>query len=457
MVGAPDSDELLRLLIDSATEFAIFSTDTGGLVTSWNSGAERVLGYAEDEILGRTADSIFVPEDRRAGAPEEERRQASASGKAEDERWSMRKDGSRFWASGLLMPLAIPALGFVKILRDRTEGHRTEARLRESEERFRLLATSIPQLVFRTRDDGWRTGGSPQWIEFTGLSLQESVGRGWLDATHPDDLELTQAAWSNARRSREYYVEHRVRRSANGEYRWHQTRARPLDGTGGADWIGTMSDIHDLRSLKDHQQVLMGELQHRTRNLLAVVQAIAVQTRRGSDSLDAFGTEFEGRLSALGRVQSLLATDHHEVDLRELVTAELAAHADGALNDKVRIDGPTVALPAPAAQAVGLALHELSTNAVKYGALAQPAGRLEIWWREEIGGGNRRIVLEWAESGVAMPQGTRPARKGYGSHLIERALTYQLGAQTRLEFGSDGVRCTVAVPLKRKIAEAEHG
>jgi two-component sensor histidine kinase len=164
-----------------------------------------------------------------------------------------------------------------------------------------------------------------------------------------------------------------------------------------------------------------------------------------------------GRLRALSRFQSLLATDHQEVDLRELVTAELAAHGDGGLNDKVRIDGPEVALPAPSAQAVGLALHELSTNAVKYGALAQPAGRLQISWREEIGEGNRRIVLEWAESGVAMPEGTRPARKGYGSHLIERALAYQLGAQTRLEFGGDGVRCTVAVPVKRKIVEAAHG
>jgi PAS domain S-box-containing protein len=87
----PNSEELLRLLIESATDFAIFSTDAAGLVTTWNSGAERVLGYAEAEILGRTADCIFVPEDRRAGAAEEERRQASAYGKAEDERWSMRK------------------------------------------------------------------------------------------------------------------------------------------------------------------------------------------------------------------------------------------------------------------------------------------------------------------------------------------------------------------------------
>jgi PAS domain S-box-containing protein len=456
--SVPGSDELLRLIIESATDFAIFSMDPKGLLTSWNSGAERVLGYAEDEILGRTADAIFMPEDRAAGVPEQERLQASANGRAEDERWAMRKDGSRFWVSGLLMPLADPSLGFVKILRDRTDGHRAEARLRESEERFRLLATSIPQLVFRTRNDGWRTWGSPQWIDFTGLSFEESLGLGWLDAVHPDDRDATQTAWDEAQRTGEYYVEHRVRRSANGEYRWHQTRTRPVDGAEDADWVGTMTDIHDLRSLKDRQQMLMSELQHRTRNLLAVVQGIAIQTQRSSDSLEAFGTEFESRLHALSRVQSLLArVDHHDVDLRDLVTAELTAHSDGGAEGKMRVEGPLVTLPATSAQAIGLALHELATNAVKYGALAQPAGRVEVLWREEVDAGKRRVVLEWTESGIAIPEGGRPKRKGYGSTLIERALPYQLGAKTKLEFGAYGVRCTIVVPLNGKAAEARHG
>jgi PAS domain S-box-containing protein len=297
----PGSDELLRLVFESATDFAIFSMDPSGLTTSWNAGAERVLGYAEQEIVGRTADVIFTPEERAAGAADEERRRALADGRAEDERWQVRKDRSRFWASGMMMPLADRSLGFVKVLRDRTEQHRAEARLRENEERFRLLATSIPQLVFRSRPDGARTWGSPQWIEFTGLSLDESVGLGWLDAVHPDDRETTLAGWREAEDTGEYYIEHRVRRGADGEYRWHQTRARPVGGsTDGAslEWVGTMTDVHDLRRLQDRQRVLMAELQHRTRNLLAVTQSIASQTLRTSESLQAFGAEFESRLHA---------------------------------------------------------------------------------------------------------------------------------------------------------------
>lgn len=451
----PSTDELLRLILESAVDYAIFSMDRDGLVTSWNAGAQRVLGYAEDEMLGRSADVIFTAEDRAVGVPERERAQAARTGRADDDRWQLRKDGSRFWASGLAMRLADPELGFVKILRDRTEPHLAQERLREHEERFRILATNIPQLVFRSRPDGMRTWGSPQWIDFTGLSLAESLDLGWLDAVHPDDRAATVDAWDGARAAGEYYVEHRVRRRADGAYRWHQTRARPVQVAARedpVDWVGTMTDVHDLRQLKDRQEVLMAELQHRTRNLLAVVQSVANRTLHTSDSLDDFAVEFEGRLRALSRVQAMLARiDQREVDLRELVVAELGAHGGNA--GRVRIDGPSVALPATAAQALGLALHELATNAVKYGALSQPTGRLVVAWRVEAERSKRRITLEWRETGIVIANGgTR--RRGYGTELIERALPYQLGAETRLEFGGDEVRCAIAVEIRDDHAEA---
>ena len=144
--ASPSKTELFELIIDSSTDFAVFTMDPHGILTSWNIGAERLFGYAEGEIVGGSADLIFTPEDREAGAPEKERVQARAKGRALDERWHQRKDGSRFWASGLLMPLKDVGCGFVKITRDRSEQHRGEERLRENEERFRLLATSIPQL-----------------------------------------------------------------------------------------------------------------------------------------------------------------------------------------------------------------------------------------------------------------------------------------------------------------------
>ncbi|WP_137390194.1 sensor histidine kinase [Rhodoligotrophos defluvii] len=443
-------EELFELILDSATDYAIFTTDPRGLVTSWNSGAERLFGFSEEEIVGQSGDLIFTPEDRVAGAPEEERLRAFAEGRAMDERWHMRQNGSRFWASGMMMALKDPSRGFVKITRDRTEQHEAERRLRESEERFRLLATNIPQLVFRALDDGQRHWSSPQWGEFTGLGLDESQGFGWLDAVHPDDRDPALQAWQEARATGEYYHEHRIRR-ADGEYRWHQTRARPIETPDGSnsEWVGTTTDIHALKRMQGRQQVLLAELQHRTRNLLAVVMSVANQTIRTSPSLDYFRAEFESRLLALSRVQGLLAQgDQNRADILELVSAELAAHVhDTDQPDKVRIDGPAAPLSASAAQTMGLAVHELATNAVKYGALAQPGAKLTVTWTIEEAHNRPWVRLEWRETGVRMPESGTPLRRGYGRELIERALRYQLDADTRLVFGPDGVSCIIVLPV----------
>lgn len=459
-----ENENLFRVIVESATDFAIYTTDTHGNVTLWNIGAQRLFGYTEAEIVGKSGDVVFIPEERANGVPADERQRAARDGRAADDRWHQRRDGSRFWASGLLMPLRDASKGFVKIARDRTEVYEANERLRENEERFRLLAISIPQLVFRTRPDGSRTWGSPQWIEFTGLSLDSSLDAGWLAAVHPDDRQLTRDGWLAARETGEYHVEHRIRRAADGTWRWHQTRARPVDQTNidGFDWVGTMTDIDDLRSLKDRQQVMVAELQHRTRNLLAVVQSIASQTLRNSPSIEVFSTEFSNRLQALSRVQSILAnTDHGEVDLRMLVTSELAAHAEaGTGTGKIVIEGPAVVLPAIAAQAFGLALHELATNASKYGALTQPTGKLTVHWSVETAGnqpkGAAQVKLTWAETGVRMEQHGAAARRGYGSELIERALPYQLRARTRLEFRPDGAFCEITVPLAANAGEMIH-
>ena len=447
--GVPDS-ELLRLIFESATDFGIFTMDPNGITTSWNTGAQRLFGFEDSDIIGRSADVIFPPEEGGAEAAAQERRLALAHGRAEDERWQMRKDGMRLWASGLLMPLANPSSGFVKIVRDRTRQHAAEQQLHETEELFRVLATNIPQLVFRGKTDGSRTWGSPQWSVFTGLVFEDSLDFRWLDAVHPDDRDRTRQAWAEAATSGQYYCEHRFRRASDGEYRWHQTRAVPLGepATSETEWVGTSTDIHTLRSLQDRQKVILAELQHRTRNLLAVVQSIARQTVRSSASLGEFKEEYERRLRALGRVQGLLArNDHHSIELRELVDMELHAHGVGNTSDRILVQGPPVVLSASAAQVLALAFHELATNAVKYGALRRPVGKLSVTWQTDDAGDEQIARIEWREAGIEIHEG--PKRKGYGSELIERALPYQLGARTRLELGRDGVHCEIVIPTKR--------
>jgi PAS domain S-box-containing protein len=179
------SESRYRAMVESATDYAIFTFDLDGRITGWNRGAREVLGWEEAEVIGQSAALIFLPEDRVAGAPEAEMRTALSTGQAADERWHVKRDGSVFWASGQLTPLRDgKGHGFLKILRDQTEQRLTAERLRTSEERFRTLAEGIPQLVWRSRSNGERTWGSPQWIAYSGLSLEQSVGFGWLDAVH---------------------------------------------------------------------------------------------------------------------------------------------------------------------------------------------------------------------------------------------------------------------------------
>jgi two-component system CheB/CheR fusion protein len=210
--------------------------------------------------------------------------------------------------------------------------------------------------------------------------------------------------------------------------------------------VVTFIDITSLTRAETRQGVLIAELQHRTRNLLAVVQAIATQTLGRGGSLDAFLT----RLAALGRVQGLIshaATD--AVDLTEIVHLELRAHA-AAENGQITVSGPPIALNFERVQCLALALHELATNAVKYGALKEKSGRIEVLWTvEQDAMEARRLVLLWREHGVVMPEGA-PGR-GYGRELIEQALAFTLRARTELTFGADGVTCRIELPLTQKV------
>ena len=346
--------------------------------------------------------------------------------------------------------------GVVLTFVDVTARVRAETALRESEGRQRALIEGVPQLVWRAVDGGHWTWSSPQWTTYTGLSHDESRGLGWLKALHPEDRETALAMWKDAARIGRLEMEERVFHAADASYRWFQTRATPVWDEAGTivEWLGTSTDIHDLRTLQEEQQVLVAELQHRTRNLMGVVQSTAETTLRASNDLEEFGSRFRDRLDALSRVQGLLArlNTGDRVTFENLLRSELEAvgAVDGTL-DKVTLNGPSgAALRSSTVQTFALALHELATNALKYGAFAQTSGRLAIIWRVEPAGPDGRpwLHVDWHESGVTMPPADAvPQGTGQGRHLIERALPYQLGARTTYVMGPDGVRCSIAVPV----------
>lgn len=181
------------------------------------------------------------------------------------------------------------------------------------------------------------------------------------------------------------------------------------------------------------------------------MSSVADQTARASNDLAEFSVRFRDRLGGLSRVQRLLsrANEYDEVPLDDLIETELAAMGTG--TDRVRLDGPKgVRLRSSSVQTLAMALHELATNAMKYGALAQADAKLSVTWHLQVKGEENHpwLHINWRESGVRMPpSGAKPSGGGQGRELIERALPFGLGAITSFELGPDGVHCTIAIPV----------
>jgi two-component system CheB/CheR fusion protein len=330
--------------------------------------------------------------------------------------------------------------------------------VRQSEAWLLALVEGMPQMIWRSVEQGLWTWSSPQWARYTGQSSEESSQSGWLDTIHPDDKNVALAGWKNAHLAGEFSAELRIR-SQDGSYRWFQTRGKPVrDGAGSIlEWIGTSTDVDDLRQLQSQQKVLVAELQHRTRNLIAVVHSVSMQTLERSGTLDDFRDRFEDRLSALSRVQGLLSTSEHEpITIRRLVEMELNALAEGQIGHQVEAAGPDTIVRNSTAQTLALAVHELSTNALKYGALSTPHGRLSIRWHEHVRDEHPWLHLNWRETGIEEKTISATTR-GYGRILIEQALPQQLGAETYMSLGAGQMACTIDVPLKHIHSGDHHG
>lgn len=321
--------------------------------------------------------------------------------------------------------------------------------LAETELRFRTLVEGIPQLVWRAADGGHWTWASPQWERYTGLDSRRSSGMGWLLALHPEDRPAALAAWSQATPDAPLNFHARIFHQGEDRHRHFHVRAAPVIAADGqvVEWLGTSTDVDDLLRLQERQRMLVAELQHRVRNILTVIRSVFGRTVEAGGTPDEMANHFRGRLDSLARTQVIVTQSAAgQVDLENLIRDELLSvgAADG---PSLGIEGPEVSLGPKAAESIGLAIHELTTNALKYGALRVPDGNLQIRWTVNMDdGGARRLDLRWIEQGVpAIP--LKPVRKGFGSELISDALPYQLGAETRLEFRGGGVRCSISVPL----------
>jgi PAS domain S-box-containing protein len=296
---------------------------------------------------------------------------------------------------------------------------------------------------FCALDADWRVRhASRAALAFWGRRPEDVVGRRLLDA-------LPEAAGSALVRALEEAM--RTRRPARLEAvsavagRWIEADVHPAPDGG---LTVAFRDVHERRLAEERQHLLVAELAHRIKNTFALVLAIAEQTRRTVSSPDAFHAVFRDRLAALARAHDALRRGGDTGTTLEAVAREaLAPYGGGAA--RVAVVGPEVRLSSGAAVALGMAFHELATNAAKHGALSVPGGRVRLCWgaAETDGDGARWHEVLWEESG-GPPVAEAPARRGFGTRLLERGLAAQIGGAVSLDFASSGLRCRIRIPAE---------
>jgi PAS domain S-box-containing protein len=313
-----------------------------------------------------------------------------------------------------------------------------EQSLRESEDHYRHTVELNPQVTWTALPDGQLNRVSRRWREWTGTA---GLGQSWAEGLHPDDRPPTFDAWARSVETGEPYdIEHRVKR-IDGSYRWARSRAFPRRDEEGRIilWYGSTEDIHERKVAEEHQSLLINELNHRVKNTLASVQGIAFQTLKGDVPLADARARFEARLVALSRAHNLLTEQNWGGASLDRVVGDATEHLGGAR--RFDIAGEPLRLAPRAALAIAMALHELGTNAAKYGALSSESGRVAIGW--ETADGLLRLI--WRETGG--PGVGAPERRGFGSRLIEKGLAADLGGRAELRFEPEGVICRIEAPL----------
>ena len=336
----------------------------------------------------------------------------------------------------------------------------SERRSIEAQARLAAIVSSSPDAMISVAPDGrivsWNSGAE----RLFGYSASEATGQRF-DLTVPADLPDGHGPVFPAALAGETVETETVRIGKDGQQKQVAMTASQMRAPDGSV-LGVAAVIRDiterkrtedaLRESRDRQQLLIHELNHRVKNSLAIVQAIAQQSFKGEHATPEARASFEGRLSALSAAHDILTQESWETASIGKVVADALAPYRGQ-QKRFEIDGPDVRLPPKTAVSLALALHELATNAVKYGALSNQEGCVEIKWTVDPDGKSKRLRLVWRERGG--PPVSPPEKRGFGSRLIERSLAAEFGGEVKIEFLPEGVVCNVFAPLPEGNSETD--
>ena len=427
----------MTAIVDSSYD-AIVTKTLDGTITSWNESAERLFGYPEKEIVGQSIRRLIPPDRQREEDDIIARLQRGEMIKS-FETIRLTKDGRLIDVSVTISPLRDgrgKLIGASKVARDISERKERERRLRESEERLSQIINTVNAFVGLLDASGKIIEVNARALEAAGATREDVLGRLMADAPwwsySPDaskrmsDIVARCLAGETVRCDLQY--------SVDGELRWVDFQAAPIFAADGSVTAVVPSgvDITDRKRSEEQVRLLMLEVNHRAKNMLGVVLAIARQTT--STSPRDFLGKLTQRIQALSvNLDLLVKNEWQGVDLEPLVHAQLAYFSDS-IGTRIAIEGPDLRLSREAAQAIGMALHELATNAIKHGALSNEDGRISIAWTCD----DDVFSISWQECGG--PAVEPPTRHGFGHTVLTTLAEAAVSGHVSVVYNPDGLR-----------------
>jgi PAS domain S-box-containing protein len=435
------SEEIAQRLaaIVESSDDAIISKDLNGIITSWNRGAERIFGYTPEEVIGKPV-TVLIPPERHDEEPAILERLRRGERIDHYETIRMRKNGSRIDISLTVSPIRNAAgkvIGASKIARDITERKRGDVALRRAEEKLRDFIENASVSMHGVGPDGIIIWANRTEMEMLGFTPEEYIGH-HIAEFHADQQVIedilrrltnreTLVNYESSLRCKDGSIRHAL---INSNVYWEDDK-----------FIHTRCFTRDITEHKQNEAritILAREAEHRAKNVLATVQASVRLSQ--SDTPDGLRKAIDGRIQALANVHRLFAESRWSgAELHTMVEQELAAYCPDK-EGRARINGPKLLLEPSKAQTIAVTLHELATNAAKYGALSVRDGRVEVEWSIASDG---QLVLRWRETGG--PPIESPTRRGFGTRVMD-GMIRQLNGEMRFDWHSDGLTCEIAFP-----------
>ncbi len=426
---------------------SVFTQDRN-LRYTWVFTADDLL---RGDVMGKTDFDVLPPNS--CGPVVALKQRAIASGKPHEAEVSIRSHGHETWyrmhidpimdAEGRVTSLNGIAVNISdrKMLED--EQVRLSSELAANLHYYKLAMESSHTVVF-TMDENLRYATVSH--DFLGKPADFYIGKTNVEALSAETYAALKPLKTKALDSGSM-VRGEIKAMIDGQPHWYDLSIAPLKNRAGVvvGLTGAVIDISERKGWEQHLRLLMRELTHRSKNLLAVIQAMARQTARHSGTVDEFIERFGARLHALAGSHDLLVQESWQrASIGELINSQLGHYSD-LVGTQIVVEGPQVYLNPDAAQNLGMALHEMATNAVKYGALSNNKGQVAIQWAWKGSGAKRVLKLSWKETGG--PVVSNPQRRGFGSQVIERNLNRALGANVKLDYAPKGFRAEMELPI----------